>query len=50
MCAIRKCGNPVCTIQLQACQMIQGLCPKCYQEKQKSNTTSNVPNTPKTGQ
>jgi len=45
MCATRKCGNSSCNTHLQTCQMIQGMCPACYQAKQNEiKTTTNVPN------
>lgn len=42
MCGMRKCGNSNCSIMMQSCQLIQGLCTKCYQESIKPKP--NVPN------
>ena len=39
-----KCTN--CTTVLPACQMIQGMCPTCYTNKNKTNSSTNVPNQP----
>lgn len=47
MCATRKCGNASCSIHVQTCQMIQGKCPKCYQQEQEKLKQQNVLNQPK---
>lgn len=43
MCQQRKCLTPTCTVTMQACQLIQGYCVTCWNNKQKQN--NNVPNT-----
>lgn len=45
MCATKKCANPICTVYLQTCRMIQGLCAACYQKQQQLIQQANVLNT-----
>lgn len=33
-CGITKCANPSCENRLQACQLINGYCPGCWERKQ----------------
>lgn len=42
MCASRKCSIPSCNRVLQSCQLINGMCPQCFEASKKIN--SNVSN------
>ena len=38
-CANVKCSNPSCQTYMRQCQMIQGMCPTCYLNR--NNVTNN---------
>lgn len=43
-CGKVKCSNVNCSVTLPACQMMQGMCPTCYVNKdtKQQNNTVNV--------
>lgn len=45
-CQNTKCSKPECKTYMKACQLLQGMCPTCYQKQQQLNGTNTTQTNP----
>lgn len=41
-CQVTKCATPECTVKMKKCDLKEGLCTVCYQNKQNGTTNNST--------